>query len=72
MSELDFIEYWAIEFKKNPHKNRRILNEFIDSQILIANDRLNKLNVEQLIEIFNITNKELIKKLKTQEQIRKE
>ena len=71
MAEIDFIEYWALEFKKNPQKNRKLLNEFIDSQILIANNRLNKLNADQLIDIFNITNKELIKKLKTQEQKRK-
>ena len=71
MKEFDFIEFWALEFKKNPEKNRKILYEFIDSQIKIANDRLKKLSAEQLIEIFDIKNEEIIKKLKKRDLERK-
>ena len=60
---MDFIEFWALEFKKDPKKNRKILNEFIDAQISIAQSRLKKLDVNQLIEIFDIKNEEIIKRL---------
>ncbi|MHA1230434.1 MAG: hypothetical protein ACTSPQ_07290 [Candidatus Helarchaeota archaeon] len=62
--KIDFIEFWANKFKKNPKKYLKSLNEFIDSQIEIANNRLEKLDVEKLIEIFDIKNLELINKLK--------
>ena len=37
--DFDFIEFWAKEFKKNPKKNRAILNKFINAQISIAQKR---------------------------------
>ncbi len=62
--EFDFIEFWAVEFKKDPQKCRQMLNEFIDSQIDIANARLRKLSADQLKELFDIRNEEILKKLK--------
>lgn len=64
MNNIDFIEFWAHKFKKDPQKNRKLLKEFINSQIMIANERLKKLNSNQLIEIFNIENDEFIQELK--------
>lgn len=59
-NKFNFIEFWAKEFKKNPKKNRAILNKFINSQISIAQKRLKKLKPEKLIKIFNIKNEKVI------------
>ena len=58
--ELDFIQIWAEEFKNNPQKNRKILNQFVTAQILHAQKQLKKLPIEKLIKLFNIKNKEVI------------
>ena len=61
--KFDFNKFWAMEFKKNPEKNRKVLNKFIDSQIKMAQKRLNQLDPEKLIHIFNIKNEEVIQRL---------
>ena len=62
--EFDFTEYWALEFKKDPKRCRKLLNEFINAQIDLANIRLSKLSVDQLKAIFDIKNEEVLAKLK--------
>ncbi len=61
--EIDFIRTWAEEFKKNPKKNRELLDKFITTQILQAQHQLKKLPTEKLIKLFDINNKEIIKML---------
>jgi hypothetical protein len=59
--DFDFVTLWAEEFKKDPKKNRKLLEKFVTSQILYAQRQLKKLPPEKLIKIFNIKNKEIIK-----------
>ena len=61
----DFIRIWAEEFKRNPKKKRKLLDQFVTAQILQAQRQLNKLSPEKLIKLFNIKNEELIEKLFT-------
>lgn len=60
---LDFIQIWAEEFKKNPQKNRKILNQFVTTQILHAQKQLKKLPIGKLIKLFDIKNEEIIDRL---------
>ena len=62
--KFDFTEYWALEFKKDPKRCRKMLNEFIDAQIDLANARLSKLSVDQLKLLFDIKNREILAMLK--------
>jgi hypothetical protein len=61
--EFDFIQFWAEEFKRNPIKNRKILDKFVTNQILLAQYQLKKLPPEKLIQIFNIKNETIIQHL---------
>lgn len=61
--EFDFIQFWAEEFKRDPIKNRKILDKFVTNQILLAQYQLKKLPPEKLIQIFNIKNEMIIQRL---------
>ncbi|NVM30319.1 MAG: hypothetical protein HWN65_15850 [Candidatus Helarchaeota archaeon] len=65
---LDFIQIWAEEFKKNPQKNRKLLNQFVTAQILYAQKQLKKLPIEKLIKLFNINNEEIIEIISTRKR----
>ncbi len=62
--ETDFVQIWAEEFKKNPIKNRKLLDKFVTCQILQAQNQLKKLPLEKLVPLFNIKNEEIIKMLR--------
>jgi len=59
----DFIDRWVEFIKKNPDKWRKIHNEFIDSQFIMAEQFWKRLvktkgGKEKLIEIYKIKNLE--------------
>ncbi|MHA1785440.1 MAG: hypothetical protein ACTSX4_01160 [Candidatus Helarchaeota archaeon] len=61
--ELNFVQLWAEEFKRNKQKSKCLLDKFLDSQIQQAQLQLKKIGIDKLIKIFNIRNKRLIEKL---------
>jgi len=66
--EMDFVQFWAKKFKQNPEKSRKLLNSFINNQILRAQAQLKKLPPNKLIEIFKITNEKIIESLFAESQ----
>ena len=66
--DFDFVIFWAKEYKKNPEKNRMLLNKFINSQMQICRKALEKLDPNKIIDIFDIRNEKLIKRLLNKEK----
>lgn len=67
-SHEDQIVEWANYIKQNPSKWRAQHTQFLNSQIEMANAALERIKKQKngkqkIIELFGITNKELIKKL---------
>lgn len=68
MKEFDFVEYWANYIRKNPDSWKEMHTRFVDGQILMANEALNKLRLteegkKKLIELRGIKNKQIISTL---------